>query len=247
VNLESWSVLAYARVDVSKLGVNVYECTSISTLEWAWNNMSWGKKDKSGRVMDQALFCAGVAGTNKLELLKWAREVKQCEWDEETINAAADIGKLEMLKYCFSNGCPCDEERSCKQAAIGGHLDCLRFLFAKVKPSRDTEEFAAQQAAAYGRIDILKYFVEERKISDAVKLYCVATVAKFGQLDCLKYFVEEAKVPLYFWRYVACARYYEHPECENYLLEKGCPEPSDEQYADFVEVREAEAEEEHSD
>jgi len=247
VNRESWGALEYAGVDVSKLAVNVYECTSISTLEWAWNNMPWGKKDGDGNVLDQAGFCAGVAGTNKLELLKWAREVKHCEWDELTINAAAVIGKLEMLKYCFSNGCPCDEERSCKLAAYGGHLDCVRFLFDKLEPSRDTEEDAAHQAAAKGRIDILKYFVEERKISDAVKLDCVATVAKFGQLDCLKYFVEEAKVPLNFWRYVACARYYEHPECENYLLEKGCPEPSDEQYADFVEEMKAEAEEEHSD
>ena len=48
-----------------------------------------------------------------------------------------------MLKYCFSNDCPCDEERSCKQAAAGGHLDCVRFLFDKVEPSRETEEEAA--------------------------------------------------------------------------------------------------------
>ena len=26
--------------------------------------------------------------------------------------------------------------------------------------------------------------------------------------------------------------------CENYLLEKGCPEPTDEEYADFVEDEE---------
>ncbi|CAL6434013.1 unnamed protein product [Bathycoccus prasinos] len=247
VNLESWSVLAYARVDVSKLGVSVYECTSISTLEWAWNNTKWGKKDKSGRVIDQAWFCAGVAYTNKLELLKWAREVKQCEWDEQTINAAADICKLEMLKYCFSNDCPCDEERSCKLAAAGGHLDCVRFLFDKLKPSRKTEKEAAEQATCGGHMDMLKYFVEERKISDEVKSDCVGNAAMYGQLDCLKYLVEEAKVPLNFWRYVACARYYEHPECVHYLLEKGCPEPSDEQYADFVEEMKAEAEEEHSD
>ena len=54
-------------------------------------------------------------------------------------------------------------------------------------------------------------------------------------------------MPLNHWVYVACARYYEHPECENYLLEKGCPEPTDGEYAAFVEEREAEAEEEHSD
>ena len=62
-------------------------------------------------MIDQASFCSGVAQTNKLELLKWAREVKQCEWDEKTITVAALIGNLEMLKYCFSNDCPCDEEK----------------------------------------------------------------------------------------------------------------------------------------
>jgi len=247
VNRESRGVLEYAGVDVSKLNWGIYECSSISTLELAWNYTRWGEKSKSGRVMDQAWFCWQVAGTNNLELLKWAREVKHCEWDEETIKEAAHKGNLEMLKYCFSNDCPCDEEESYKQAACKGHLDCLRFLFDKVEPSRETEKEAAMQAAGNGRIDILKYFVEERKISDAVKIGCMAIVAKFGQLDCLKYLVEEARAPLNFWGYVACARYYEQPDCENYLLEKGCPEPSDEQYADFVEDREAEAEEEHSD
>jgi len=103
-------VLAYAGVDVSKLGLTVDECSSISTLEWAWNDMPWGKKFEDGTVMDQAWFCSEVAGTNKLELLKWAREVKHCEWDEETIKVAAIKGNLEILKYCFSNGCPYEEK-----------------------------------------------------------------------------------------------------------------------------------------
>ena len=139
-----------------------------------------------------------------------------------------------MLKYCFSNDCPCDEEESCVQAAYQGHLECLRFLFDKVKPSRDTEEEAAMQATGGGHVEILKYFVEGRKISDAVKQDCMKTAAWYGQLDSLKYLVEEAKAPLNDWRYIAWARYYEHPECVNYLLEKGCPEPTDEEYALFV-------------
>ncbi|CAL6316778.1 unnamed protein product [Bathycoccus prasinos] len=129
VNGESLGVLAYAGVDVSKFYTAVHECSSISTLEWAWNNTYWGKTHKSGRVIDQALFCSEVAGTNKLELLKWAREEKDCEWDENTIKVAADIRNLEMLKYCFSNGCPCDEGESCKQAAWKGHLDCVPDFF----------------------------------------------------------------------------------------------------------------------
>jgi len=238
VNRESRGVLEYAGVKVSKLSWGIYECSSISTLEWAWNHMAWGKKFEDGTVRDQAWFCKQVAGTNKLELLKWAREVKQCEWDEQTINAAADIGKLEMLKYCFSNGCPCDEKESCELAAHGGHLDCVRFIFDKVQPSRETEKEVALLSAGNGRIDILKYFVEERKIADVVKIDCMAIVAKFGHFDCLKYLVEEAKVPLNDWKLVAYTRYDEHSECENYLLEKGCPEPTDEEYADFVEDEE---------
>ena len=239
VNRESWGVLAYAGVDVLKLGWGVYECSSISTLEWVWNHFPWEKKGRDGRVLDQAWFCFQVAATNKLEFLKWAREVKQCKWDKMTINMAARKGNLEILKYCFSNGCPCDEEKSCEQAAIGGHLDCLRFLFDKVRPSRDMEEDAAISAAAYGRINIVKYFVEERKISDEGKFTCVGGAAVYGRLDCLKYLLgEEAKAPLNFWQYIAYARYYEHPDCENYLLEKGCPEPTDEEYARFVEAAE---------
>ena len=233
VNRESLGVLKYAGVNVPKKWY-IHECSSISTLEWTWNHFSLGKKDTEGNVVDQARFCEQVALTNKLEFLKWAREVKQCEWDEETINQAAYKGNLEMLKYCFSNDCPCDEEKSCKLAAIGGHLDCLRFLFDKVKPSRDTEEEAAMQATGGGHVEILKYFVEGRKISDAVKQDCMKTAAWYGQLDSLKYLVEEAKAPLNDWRYIAWARYYEHPECVNYLLEKGCPEPTDEQYATVV-------------
>ena len=76
VNRESRDVLKYAGVNVSGLSVSIYECTSVSTLEWAWNRFPWGEKDEDGNVRDQAWFCSHVAATNKLELLKWAR---QCE------------------------------------------------------------------------------------------------------------------------------------------------------------------------
>jgi len=234
VSSESRGVLACAGVNVSKLGVNVYECTSISTLEWAWNNMPWGTKSQRESVIDQAWFCAKVAQTNKLEFLKWAREVKHCEWDEKTINQAANQGNIEMIKYCISNGRPCDEETSCKHAALGGHLDCVRFLFAKVKPSRKTEEEAAYQAACRGHMDIMKYFVEERKISEKAKIDCVYNAARYGQLDSIKYLVEEAKASLIDWRHIAITRYHEHTECVNYLQEKGCPEPTDEEYAQTI-------------
>ena len=114
VNRESRGALKYAGVNVSRLHVFVNECASVSTLEWLWNEIRWGGKDSNGNMADQASFCWQVADTNKLEFLKWAREVKHCEWNKWTLYAAARIGNLEMLKYCFSNGCPCDEEKSCE-------------------------------------------------------------------------------------------------------------------------------------
>jgi len=233
-------VLEYAGVDVSELRYAVHECTSISTLEWAWNNMDWGEEFEDGTVRDQALFCSEVARTNKLEFPKWAREVKHCEWDEETINTAAHIGNLETLKYCFSEECPYDEETSCFCATYRGHLDCLRFLFDKVEPSRKMEQEMVVHATCSGHMDIMKYLVEERKIADdAVKIRCVSTAAMNGRLDCLKYLIEDAKAPLNDdddgREHLSFARYYERTECVNYLREKGCPEPTEEEYAEFVE------------
>ena len=232
-NSDGQNLLEYAGVDVSKMRWYVHECTSISTVEWCWKNMPWGKKDRYRRVIDQALFCSLVAQTNKLELLKWVREVKKCEWDKCTIDLAAFIGNLEMLKYCFANDCPCDERESCVEAAAGGHLDCLRFLLDKLKPSREVERDATIQAAAYGHLDILKYCIEEKKITECLE-DCVSLASEQGELITLKYLVEEAKAPLDYVEFVSAARFTEHYECENYLLERGAAEPTDQQYEDYV-------------
>jgi hypothetical protein len=234
-NTESLNLLEYAGVNKSELGFAVDECSSISTLEFAWNYTRWGEKFDNGYVMDQGMFCSAVALMNKLELLKWVREEKKCEWHTRVIIRAASEGNLEMLKYCIANGCPYDEGNSCVQAARKGHLDCLRFLFNKVKPSRETEQSSATAAAREGRIDILKYFVEERKIPGHVKTLCLVQSALGGHLDCLKYLVEEAKAVFVKYSPIAYARYKEHTECLHYLREKGCPEPTDEQYAACVE------------
>jgi hypothetical protein len=232
-NSEGENLLEYAEIDLSKLRWSIAKCSSISTLEWAWNNMKWGGKESTGSVVDQPWFCFHVALTNKLEFLKWVREVKKCEWDERTINMAVYKGNLEMLKYCFAHDCPCDEEKSCRYAAANGRLDCLRFLFDKLKPSREVERDATMQAAGLGHLDILKYCIEERKITECLE-DCVGLASELGKLICLKYLVEEVKAPFNNVDFVSAARFEEHYECENYLLEKGVPEPTDREYKDYV-------------
>ena len=161
--------------------------------------MPWGEICEDGTVRDQVWFC-GSCRNEQTRVSQVGREVKQCEWDEWTINEAVAMNNLEMLKYCFSNGCPCDEEKSCKEAAGRGHLDCLDF-FDKV--DLEETEKKCKKTAAYGHLEIVKYFVEERNITDAVKIVLSAGAAKFGRPDCLEYLVEEAKLPPDYCEYIA--------------------------------------------
>ena len=108
------------------------EMSSISTLEVAWEN------NRVAEILgrDETYFCWQVAKTNKLELLKWAREEKKCEWDYRTINAAARQGNLEMVKYCVANECPINE-LACACAAENGHLEVLKYLREEAKAPWD--------------------------------------------------------------------------------------------------------------
>jgi len=166
---------------------SVSEMSSISTLEFVWENKSlWSRYLK-----DEPYFCWRVAQTNKLELLKWAREEKKCEWDyrtinaakkcewnERTINAAVLQGNLEMIKYCVANECPIDVW-ACAFAAKNGHLECLKYLREEAKAPWDywTAEWAAQN----GHLHILEYLVERKY--DKYDVDACANAAETGHLD----------------------------------------------------------------
>jgi len=202
-----------------KKNFNVDEMSSISTLEVAWEHFPWGKRDYLGREKDETDFCFRVAETNKLELLKWAREEKKCEWDENTINAAAEQVNLEMVKYCVANECPIDET-ACAYAALKGHLEMLKYLHEEVKAPGDSD--TASYAASNGHLHILEYLVE-REYDNYDTLAC-ERAAKSGHLDCLKYLHETAKAPWDSWA-IREAHKKNKTECLQYLLDNNCPLP----------------------
>ena len=97
--------------------------------------------------------------TNKLELLKWAREEKKSKWDEWTINVAARQGNLEMVKYCVANECPIDEW-ACAHAASGGQLECLKYLHEEVKAP--WASLVLDFAHTNKHLECLRYAVEKK-------------------------------------------------------------------------------------
>ena len=192
----------------------VQEMSSISTLEFAGEHKSlWP------RHWDETYFSEKVAKTNKLELLKWAREEKKCEWDEWTISSAAERGNLEMVKYCVANECPINT-LACANAALEGHLEILKYLCEEVKAPWTSG--TAAFAALGGHLHILEYLVERKY--DQFDVDACRGAAMEGQLDCLKYLRENAKAP---WDLMAV--YFAHennpPECLQYLLDNNCPLP----------------------
>ncbi|CAL6331992.1 unnamed protein product [Bathycoccus prasinos] len=190
------------------------EMSSISTLEVAWEHKSlWP------RHWDETYFCSRVAKTNKLELLKWAREEKKCHWDERTINTAARQGNLEMVKYCVAKKCPIDAW-ACASAAAKGQLECLKYLREEVKApwAWGTAAWAAEN----GHLHVLEYLVERK--FEHFDRWAYRCAAKPGQLDCLQYLHETAKAP---WdsEAVRIAHENKQTECLQYLLDNNCPLP----------------------
>jgi hypothetical protein len=228
VNTETRALIKRSsrRLELKK-AFRIDEMLSISTLEFAWNNVQWGTMIHSGLVLlDQAHFCNGVTTMGKLELLKWVREEKNCEWDFRAAGVSAMIGNLEMLKYCVANECPVEAD-ACSSAASEGQLECLKYLHEEVQAPWDSE--TASQAAKNGHLYILEYLVE-RKYDEFDVLACWNAASK-GHLDCLKFLHKTAKAP---WNFQAVRYALEnnHSECLQYLLDNDCPLPEGWQYSD---------------
>ena len=214
VNTETRKLIKRSsRKSESQKRFRVSEMSSISALEVAWENTSMFA------LADETYFCYQVAFTNKLELLKWAREEKKCEWDGRTINTAAYHGNREMVKYCIANECRIDEY-ACANAALNGHLEILKYLREEAKAPWDRH--TANWATLTGHLHILEYLVERK--FDKYDAYACYYAAVNGHLDCLKYLRETAKAP---WDSEAVEGAHEnnHLECLQYLLDNNCPLP----------------------
>jgi hypothetical protein len=172
------------------------EMSSISTLQWSWERNVRKNTGENVWWYQSTSFCHKLAQTNKLELLKWAREEKNCDiWDGKTTIAAIKQGNVEMLKYCLENDCP-TSSIVCERAAEDGQLECLKYLHEVAGVEWEGQKKGGSLAAAAaknGHLHILKYLVE--KDYDIPRPRACDEAAENGHLECLKYLREVAKAP----------------------------------------------------
>jgi hypothetical protein len=154
----SRAVVIRSKIELNNKKRYVKHVKSMQELALAWDNYRWGERDMFGDEFTPELFCYRLAGTNNLDYLKWAREVKQCAWDTDTITQAAYQGNLSMVKYCVENDCPMDAE-ACSWAASNGHLAILKYLHEHDCPWDSKTLWKAHQ---FNRIDCLNYAIEQR-------------------------------------------------------------------------------------
>ena len=143
-----------SKIEVEKK-FRIKEFTSISQMEYAWDNYRWDEDEVEGT---QEFFCRKVASMNKLEYLVWAREVKNCDWDEGTIHFAVFEGNLAMVKYCVENECLM-HAGLCRITALYGHLDVLKYLHENDCP---WDSSACYVAHSNNHDDCLNYLIEQR-------------------------------------------------------------------------------------
>jgi len=140
----------------------VWDLSSISTLELAWEGYPWGERrlfpDGQEGTLNQEVFCASVAYANNLKLLRWVREEKECDWNHRTSAMAAGNGNLDMLKYCCENGCEVNTS-TCELAAENGHLASLEYLRSKNCP---WDKRVCERAHENNHIDVLTYAVKNK-------------------------------------------------------------------------------------
>ena len=122
VSKESRAAIRRAEIEMVDKCFRLKDFSSPSTLEMAFHRF---KTEDSGCPL--VYYTSDVAKTNKLELLRFVREVLQAPWQFQTPGEAAKLGNIEMMKYCIRNGCQYRVPAVCVLAAEGGHLDCLRF------------------------------------------------------------------------------------------------------------------------
>ena len=116
--------------------------------EWSWRRVK-------GTVYEGTLVNY-AAYQGSIEILWWLMEEKGWELNEDTGKRAGRGGSVKVLEYLVDRVYEFDRE-VCNGAAIGGHLEALKFLRGLDPPCPWDDEWICSIAAQGGHLDVLKW------------------------------------------------------------------------------------------
>jgi hypothetical protein len=102
------------------------------------------------------MACAAESGF--LEVCQYLR-AEDCPWDKDACDLAARNDKVGVLRWLRECGCPCAVPDVCIEAALGGAINVLEYLFEQLPaPTLLAYSSAMLNAAgAIGELDTAKW------------------------------------------------------------------------------------------
>jgi hypothetical protein len=121
-----------------------------------------------------------MARNNNLDLMKYIKKFYNYKWSEKTCYEAASGGHLGVLKWLFENGCRWDDW-TCAKAASNGHLEVLKWARENDCP---WDWKTCYYAAEGGHFKILKWARKKNCPWNSETTYAAA---KRGHFEMLKW------------------------------------------------------------
>lgn len=170
----------------------------LSCLQWA----------RSRGCPWNSLTCVAAATNGDMRTLCWAHTAGCNIEHSDVTEAAARRGHVDCFEYALANGAPCTrtcvnvavadgrlciveriarmgvhfwDENTVKEAALGGHLECVDFL---IKHGCVWSPHACEAAARNGHLRVLEYAHENGHPWGQWVTY---SAALYGQVECLEY------------------------------------------------------------
>jgi hypothetical protein len=105
-----------------------------------------------------------AAKGGSIEVVEWLQQQHGIEFGAQALSAAAGAGQTAVCALLHSQGCALDHN-ACKQAAVHGHHDTLRWLHEQGCPWDVRRTFT--DVAGCGYTNILAYFIQQGEVIDA--------------------------------------------------------------------------------
>ncbi|WZN66380.1 ANK_REP_REGION domain-containing protein [Chloropicon roscoffensis] len=188
----------------------------------------WDDRERVEGAVYEGDLVNYAAFQGSVEILRWLVEEKGCELNKDTGMWAGHGGSVEVFEYIRGKGYGFDV-MACYMAALGGHLEALKWLRGQDPPCR-WDEHTCEFAAQGGSLEALKWLRDQDPPCPWDKDTCVQAAYR-GQLEMLKWL--RSQDPPCPWSRSGCRRdasFYRHQHIVDWIDQQ--EDESDEEFSD---------------